>query len=92
MLEPLLRLSDQSRLWTWCYGLFLLLATGCILLVWRSPLAASAHVSTQTLDAPIAEVAADHAESPTPRLRLALGGARLCALQPDAGGYDCAHH
>ena len=48
VLEPLLRLSDQSRLWTWCYGLFLLLATGCILLVWRSPHEASAQASTPT--------------------------------------------
>ena len=37
LLEPLLRLSDQARLWTWGYGLFLPLTAGCILLVWRAP-------------------------------------------------------
>ena len=35
LLEPLLRLSEQSRVWTGFYGLFLLLAGGCILWVWR---------------------------------------------------------
>ena len=29
--EPLLRLSTQARLWSWSYGLFLLLAAGCML-------------------------------------------------------------
>ena len=69
VLEPLLRLSDQSRLWTWCYGLFLLLVAGCILLVWRSPVEASASVSTPP-DTRIEEVAAGNAENPTPRQRL----------------------
>lgn len=35
LLEPLLRLSEQSRVWTGFYALFLLLAGGCILWVWR---------------------------------------------------------
>ncbi len=69
VLEPLLRLSDQSRLWTWCYGLFLLLATCCILLLWRSPHEASAPVSTLSLDTRIEEGTAGRAESPTPRQR-----------------------
>ena len=70
MLEPLLRLSDQSRLWTWCYGLFLLLTAGCILLVWRSPHEGSALASTPPLDARMEEVAAANAENPTLRQRL----------------------
>ncbi|MGD1104470.1 MAG: fused MFS/spermidine synthase [Terriglobia bacterium] len=70
VLEPLLRLSDQSRLWTWGYGLFLLLVTGCILLVWRSPHEASVLASTPRPDARLEEVAARHAENPTPRRRL----------------------
>ena len=70
LLGPLLRLSDQSRLWTYCYGLFLLLVTGCILLVWRSPREDSARASTPPLDARIEEVAARNAENPTLRRRL----------------------
>ncbi|MGA3323330.1 MAG: fused MFS/spermidine synthase [Terriglobia bacterium] len=66
LLEPLLRLSDQSRLWTYCYGLLLLLAAGCILLVWRSSHEGSAGASTPP-DAPIEEVAARNAENPTLR-------------------------
>ena len=37
VLEPLLRLSAQSRLWTLGYGLFVACAAFCALLVWRSP-------------------------------------------------------
>ncbi len=70
VLEPLLRLSDQSRLWTWGYGLFLLLATGCILLVWRSPHEESAQASTPRPDARMEEVAARNTENLTPRQRL----------------------
>jgi len=69
VLEPLLRLSEQSRLWTWGYGLFLLLVTGCILLVWRSSHEDSARVSTPRPDARREEVAAEGAENPTPRQR-----------------------
>ena len=36
VLEPLLRLSDQSRLWSCCYAFFLLLVAGCILWVWKA--------------------------------------------------------
>jgi MFS family permease len=37
LLEPVLRLTEQSRLWAWCYGLFLLLVAACAVLVWRAP-------------------------------------------------------
>jgi hypothetical protein len=70
LLEPLLRLSDQSRLWTCCYGLFLLLAAGCILLVWRYPHEVSARASTLPLDARMEGVAARNTENPTVRRRL----------------------
>jgi hypothetical protein len=36
VLEPLLRLSQQSHLWAWGYGLFVLLAAGCIVLAGRA--------------------------------------------------------
>ena len=35
LLEPTLRLSDQTRLWAYCYGLLLLLVAVCGVLVWR---------------------------------------------------------
>ena len=44
VLEPLLRLGDQSRLWMWSYGLFGFMMAGCILLMWRSPLNGSSRV------------------------------------------------
>ena len=37
LLEPGLRLGQQSRVWAWCYGLLLLLVLGCAGLVWRAP-------------------------------------------------------
>ncbi|MGA2984878.1 MAG: fused MFS/spermidine synthase [Terriglobia bacterium] len=70
VLEPLLRLSDQSRLWAWGYGLFLLLAAGCILLVWRSPISPSSLAGVPPLDPRTEEAAADTAENPTARRRL----------------------
>jgi hypothetical protein len=70
VLEPLLRLGDQSRLWTCCYGLFLLLVAGCVLLVWRSPQKASALASTLPLDTRVEEAPAGNPAKPTPRLRL----------------------
>jgi hypothetical protein len=69
VLEPLLRLSDQSRLWTWCYGLFLLLATSCILLVWHSPQGNSPSAGTPPPAARNEEATPRNAENPTPRLR-----------------------
>jgi SAM-dependent methyltransferase len=45
VLEPLLRLSDQSRLWAYGYGMFLLLVAGCILLLWLARREISAHAS-----------------------------------------------
>jgi hypothetical protein len=36
-LEPLLRLADQSFLWMVVYSLFVLLAAGCAVALWRSP-------------------------------------------------------
>ncbi len=68
LLEPLLRLSDQSRLWCGCYAFFLLMTTGCILWVWnasdggRNLSSAAQNESTQT-------VIASEAEQLTPRLR-----------------------
>ena len=41
MVEPTLRLADQSRLWFYGYVLLVLLMFACALLLWRSPPAAS---------------------------------------------------
>jgi len=37
LLEPALRLSTQTRLWAWCYGLLLVLVAACAVRVWRGP-------------------------------------------------------
>jgi hypothetical protein len=70
VLEPLLGLRDQSRLWTWCYGLLLLLVAVCVLLAWRSRNEVSGSVATLPPDAGIEEVTARDAENPTLRRRL----------------------
>src|SRR5271157_5728640 len=69
VLERLVTLRDQSRLWTGLYALFLLLAAGCILLVWRSPFEESV-VASPPLDTQRAEMPARNAENPTLRRRL----------------------
>jgi len=70
LLEPLLRLSDQSRLWAWGYGLFILWVAGCILLVWRFPHELPSLASTVLPDARDESVAARNADNVTPSLRL----------------------
>src|SRR5271157_3426181 len=62
VLERLVTLRDQSRLWTGLYALFLLLAAGCILLVWRSPFEESV-VASPPLDTQRAEMPARNAEN-----------------------------
>lgn len=37
VIEPRLRLVEQSRLWTWGYGLFVLLIAACAVALWISP-------------------------------------------------------
>ena len=69
VLEPLLRLSDQSRLWTWGYRLFLVLVAGCILLAWRVSEGDSAWAGAPPLDEHREGAATDTGEYPTPRLR-----------------------
>ncbi|HYA63098.1 MAG TPA: hypothetical protein VED66_07825, partial [Candidatus Sulfotelmatobacter sp.] len=47
LLEPTLRLSDQARLWAFCYGLLLLLVAACAIVVWRrDPAVSSASALT----------------------------------------------
>ncbi len=70
VLEPLLGLSDQSRLWKWCYVLFLLLVAVCVALVWRSRNELSGSVTILPLNPRFEEVTTRHAENPTPRQRL----------------------
>lgn len=36
LLEPTLRVNQQSQAWTCVYGLFVVLVTGCAIVVWRS--------------------------------------------------------
>ena len=69
VLEPWLRLRDQSRLWTCGYVWFLLLVAGCILLVWRSPHEPLALTNLPPSDMRREEAAAVRPENSTPRLR-----------------------
>jgi hypothetical protein len=68
-LEPLLRLSDQSRLWAWYYGLFLILVFGCIALVWR-PLRLVSAFERAPNDSQVEPMVAADDENPTMRRRL----------------------
>lgn len=69
VLEPRLRLSEQSRLWAGCYGGLLLLTLICILLVWRSPHRASARVSAPPLDLRLGKIGTDNKDHPSLRQR-----------------------
>ncbi len=68
--EPLLTLRNQARLWTGSYGLFLLLAAGCILLVWRGPHRDSSSASALLQIGRVKDQDAHAAEPPTWRVRL----------------------
>ena len=70
VLEPLLRLSGQSRLWAWLYGLLMLFVAGCILLAWRIPRDLQSLASASCADRRDEGVAARNAENLTPRARL----------------------
>ena len=37
LIEPNLRLADQSRMWSWGYGLLVALMVCCAIVMWRSP-------------------------------------------------------
>jgi hypothetical protein len=67
LLGPLLRLSEQTRLWTWGYVAFLALVTGCILLVWPSPLKGRLAPGAPNPGAQMEQAAAEEAGSPTLR-------------------------
>src|ERR1035437_995734 len=62
VLEPFLRLSEQRRLWTCGYGLFLLLAGISILWVWRFSLERMALEGAPKLDARMKKPAASKPE------------------------------
>lgn len=65
LLEPLLRLSSQSRLWASIYGGLILLVTVCILLTWRSPLESPIAASLQPEESDISENGGCLGENPT---------------------------
>ncbi len=69
-LEPFLTLRNQVRLWSFSYGLFLLLAAGCILLAWRGLHRDSNSASTPPQGERVEDQGAQGDEPPTWRLRL----------------------
>jgi len=88
LLEPTLRLSEQSRIWTYGYLFFVAMTTVCGIFVWNFCLAranrpakcpSTDRTSRRNQEQPMAE--AD-----------ALGGTGFCALEPDDGRYHGAHH
>lgn len=48
LLEPTLRLTEQSRLWAFGYGALFLLAAGCAVVLWRSAPASAAQNAAPT--------------------------------------------
>jgi hypothetical protein len=52
LVERLLRLDAQSRLWAWGYGALLLLAAGCALALWRAGAGGRASEATAGTGAP----------------------------------------
>ena len=52
LIEPFLRLGDQTRFWSIGFGLLIALIAGCGLLLWRSPDKAAAAGPDGTADAP----------------------------------------
>jgi len=68
LVEPMLRLSDQGRLWAWCYGLFLLLVAACAIVSWRAPDAAPSTDGPSPVGA-VGDVAGESAPNPTARQR-----------------------
>lgn len=45
LLEPTLQLAEQSWLWSWGYGLLILLTLGCAVILWRGPVSATHSLS-----------------------------------------------
>lgn len=45
LLEPTLRLAEQSWLWSWGYGLLVLLTLCCAVILWRGPVSATHSLS-----------------------------------------------
>jgi hypothetical protein len=52
LLEPYLRLAEQSWLWSSAYGLLVLLTTACAVVVWRAPARAPGGEGPQTTAEP----------------------------------------
>lgn len=70
LLEPLWRLSEQSRLWTYGFAVFLLLAGACILLAWRAPGEVAGGASSVRLEGSKVERVSDSSARPALRSRL----------------------
>ena len=80
IVEPLLTLREQSRLWATGYAEFVLLAVACAAIAWRRS------------GTPPSARAADAACEPAPRrwrgAPRAMGRVGVCAVEPDAGGHE----
>jgi hypothetical protein len=64
ILERLLRLDQQSRLWAWGYAAFVLLAAACAARLWRAPAARTDEVGVPATAPPPVADGPDHAGRP----------------------------
>jgi hypothetical protein len=90
LIEPHLRLADQSRLWTFGYGVLVALVLGCAVIVWRWPSATRSTQSPGASHNPAGEgSAADNRCQAFDRHPCALGRPVVRPFQLDA---RCHHH
>ena len=59
IVERLLRLDEQSRLWAWAYGAFVLLSAACAAALWRSRARRAGDLADKSTAAPQADPRSD---------------------------------
>jgi len=69
LLEPTLRLADQSRVWAWCYGLSLVLTGACAVALWGAPRTGLPWTAEDVQDEAVSDRAGEGESRPTPGRR-----------------------
>src|SRR5207237_868495 len=62
VIEPLIRLGDQTRLWSVGFFVLILLIAGCGMLLWRTPVAATVAAAVRAWPGGGADLRAGHAD------------------------------
>lgn len=66
VVEPVLRLSDQTRMWTLCYGVLTLLMAGCALKLFLAPIVSGANAAGTTCEpSHVSPISGVESSSPT---------------------------